>query len=224
MEVFAAWPGELEIRGPAGGARYLSGRFPYGRTATVADRGRRRKERIGPDAFGWQMREFARLQAQIPKIIEGAAAEARRQILEEQLERRNVHILAGHDFNKPLGDMKRGTARVVSTAEALEFEVDLPDEADMPTYMLDAIKEVRSKRAGGISPGFKVPPKGVVPNAETVEPEPGNPGVDIRVINQAVLYEVSVVSRPTYGSTDVDLRAEDFVLAAPPRPRIRRWL
>ena len=227
MEVFAAWPGELEIRGPAGGARYLSGRFPYNRTATVADRGRRRKERIGPDAFGWQMREFAKLQAEIPKIIEGAAAEARRQILEEQLERRNVHILAGHDFNKPLGDMKRGTARVVSTKEAIEFEVDLPDEADMPSYMLDTIKEVRSKRAGGVSPGFKVPPRNVVAGAETIEPEPGNPGVDVRVVNQAVLYELSIVSRPTYGSTDVDLRAEDFiveVLDAPPRPRMRRWL
>ena len=224
METFAALPGELEIRiRDRGGV--LRGRFPYGRTATVADRGRRRKERIGPDAFGWQMREFQKLMAEIPKVVAAAAQQARRELLEEQLERRNVHILAGHDFNKPLGDMKRGTARVVSTKEALEFEVDLPDEADMPTYMLDAIKEVRTGRAGGISPGFKIPPPGVVPGAMTIEPEPGNPGVEIRVVNQAVLYEVSVVSRPTYGSTDVDLRVEDFgVLAVPVRPRVRRWL
>ena len=225
METFAGLIGELEIRAPSGGARMLSGRFPYNRTATVRDRGRRRKERIGPDAFGWQMREFAKLQKEIGQKIEDTIDAYRLSLFEEELERRNVHILAGHDFNKPLGDMKRGTARVTSTNEALEFEVDLPDEADMPSYMLDAVKEVRTGRAGGISPGFKVPPRNVVPNAETTVPEAGNPGVDIRVINQAVLYEVSVVSRPTYGSTDVDLRAEDFGgLALAPRPRVRRWL
>ena len=225
METFAGLIGELEIRAPAGGARMLSGRFPYNRTATVRDRGRRRKERIGPDAFGWQMREFAKLQKEIGRKIEDTIDAYRLSLFEEELERRNVHILAGHDFNKPLGDMKRGTARVTSTNEALEFEVDLPDEADMPSYMLDAVKEVRTGRAGGISPGFKVPPRNVVANAETIEPEPGNPGVDVRVVNQAVLYEVSVVSRPSYGSTDVDLRAEDFGgLAVLARPRVRRWL
>ena len=225
METFAGLVGELEIRAPAGGARILSGRFPYGRTATVRDRGRRRKERIGPDAFGWQMREFAKLQKEMGQKIEDTIDAYRLSLFQEELERRNVHVLAGHDFNKPLGDMKRGTARVTSTDEALEFEVDLPDEADMPSYMLDAVKEVRTGRAGGISPGYKVPPRNVVPNAETTVPEPGNPGVDIRVVNQAVLYEVSVVSRPVYGSTDVDLRAEDCGgLVVPARPRMRRWL
>lgn len=220
---FAALAGELEIR-QRESARVLSGRFPYGRTATVRDRGRRRKERTGPDAFGWQIRRFEEISRLMDETIEGALTEARRQILDEQLERANVHVLSGHDFNKPLGDMKRGTARVTSSAEALEFEVDLPDPEDMPTYMADVVKEIRTGRAGGISPGFRIPPRNVVPDAATELPEPGNPGVTIRLINQAVLHEVSIVSRPAYGSTDVDLRAEDFDPAPPPGRGVPLWL
>ena len=53
-----------------------------------------------------------------------------------------------------------------------------------------------------------MPPTNVVPGAEVDIPEPGNPSVSIRVIRQAVLYELSIVSRPAYASTAVDLRAE----------------
>ena len=94
--------------------------------------------------------------------------------------------------------------------DAVRFEVDLPDVADQPSHMRDAVAMVRSGLAGGISPGFRVPPRNVVPEAETLEPEPGNPGVDIRVIRQAVLYELSIVTRPAYAETSVDVRAEDF--------------
>ena len=122
--------------------------------------------------------------------------------------RRNTHVLVGHDFGKPLGDTLAGTARIRSTDELLDFEVDLPDPLDMPTYMDDVVKQIRSGRAGGISPGFYIPPKDVVRNAETFIPEPGNPGVQIRVVRQGIMPEISVVTRPVYVS-DVELRAED---------------
>ncbi len=80
----------------------------------------------------------------------------------------------------------------------------------MPTYMLDLVKQVRTGRAGGVSPGFQVPPANVVPNAERLTPEPGNPGVLIRDIAQAVLPELSIVTRPAYTGTALDLRADDF--------------
>ena len=144
MEEFGVWAGELEIR-QRGGASILRGYFPYGRTATIADRGRRRKERIEPGAFNYQierfdalMKEFAAVGAQaVEEVVEesrAATLSERRDELQEALERANVHILRGHDFNQPLGDLKRGTARVTSTREAVEFEVDLPLEADMPSY------------------------------------------------------------------------------------------
>ena len=225
MDTLAAWAGTLEIR-QENGASVLRGKFPYGTLATVRNQGRDRKERIGPDAFGWQIREFAKLQTEMSGVIQGTINRARLEILEEQLERRNVHILSGHDYSKPLGDMKRGTARVTSNAESLDFEVDLPDEADMPTYMLDAVKQVRTGRAGGLSPGFYIPPRDVVANAERLIPEPGNPSVSIREVLQAIMPEMSIVSRPAYGSTTVDLRAEDMEeLAAVWTPRsIYEWL
>ena len=77
----------------------------------------------------------------------------------------------------------------------------------------------------GLSPGFRVPPKGVVPNAETFRPEPGNPGVQIRQINDAVLREFSVVTSGTYEGAGVELRAEDYANAVLWIPRSTlQWL
>ena len=219
----AAWVGSLEVR-QVDGATVLAGRMKYGQTATVSDRGRRRKERLGPDSMGYQIKRFAELQAEMQTMLSRTVNRARLELLEEQLERANVHVLAGHSFDKPLGDLKRGTARVTSNADELAFEVDLPPEELMPTYMLDVVKEVRIGRAGGISPGFRIPPKGVVPNAEEFLPEPGNPSVQIRVVNEGVMPEVSIVSRPVYPSA-VDLRDEEHADADIFLPRsIYRWL
>ena len=51
IETCYALLGELEIR-QGGGSRIIRGRFPYGTLATVADRGRTRKETIAiPEHF-----------------------------------------------------------------------------------------------------------------------------------------------------------------------------
>ena len=215
---------ELEVRARGGGPGSLFGRFAYsagpGRgMATVKDRGKVRKERIGPDAFGWQLDEFAKLQKEMGRVIEDAVA-ARIELLRQELERRNVHVLGGHDYAKPLGSLKSG-AKIISTKEALEFEVHLPAEADQPSYMRDTVRMIRAGLAGGVSPGFRVPPKSAVPDAETFEPEPGNPAVQVRVIRAAVLHELSIVTRPAYSETDVDVRAVD---TTPAGRRRRVWL
>lgn len=222
MEHRAVYEGELELR--ASGRR-LAGRFPYSqksgdRQATVMNKGRIRKERIGPDAFGWQIREFSKLQDELATTISNAVDEARVQIIRQELERRNIHVLAGHSYDRPMGDMLRSGARVTSTREAVDFEIDLPDEADQPGYMKDAIAMIRAGLIGGISPGFRVPPRAVVPDGERLEPEPGNPAVQVRVIENAVLSELSIVTRPAYSDTDVDVRALEIV--AQRRPRV--WL
>ena len=222
MEHRAVYEGELELRQSG---RRLAGSFPYSqksgdRMATVMNRGRVRKERIAPDAFGWQIREFAKLQDELAGTIESALDEARVQILRQELERRNIHVLAGHSYDRPMGDMLRSGARVTSTREALEFEVELPPDGDQPGYMRDTIAMIRAGLIGGISPGFRVPPKGVVANGERLEPEPGNPAVQVRVIENAVLSELSIVTRPAYSDTDVDVRALE---ALAPR-RLRVWL
>ena len=217
---FPVFDAELEIRA-RGDKRVLSGKFPYNKTATVRDRGKVRKERIGKRAFGWQIKRFQELQDELTTMVGEKVDKVRKEILEEQLERANIHILSGHEYSKPLGDMKRGTARVIDSDDALRFEVDLPEEKDMPTYMLDVVKEIRTGRAGGVSPGFRVPPRNVVPDAEELVDEVGNPGVQIRIVKQAVLHEMSIVTRPAYGSTDVDVRADDPLFV---KPRRRVWL
>ena len=92
----------------------------------------------------------------------------------------------------------------------------------MPTYMLDMVRQIRAGLAGGVSPGFRVPPASAVSGAaEILEPEPGNPGVQVRVIRQAVLYEISIVTRPAYSETDIAARAFD---PAPETRKRRVWL
>ena len=223
MEHRAVYEGELELRQSG---RRLAGRFPYSqrsgdRMATVMNRGRVRKERIAPDAFGWQIREFEKLQGELASTITNAVDEARVQLLRQEIERRNIHVLAGHSYDRPMGDMLRSGARVTSTREAVEFEIELPDESNQPSYMRDAVAMVRAGLIGGISPGFRVPPGAVVPNSERLEPEPGNAAVQVRVIENAVLYELSIVTRPAYSETDIDVRALD-ALTPIKRPRI--WL
>ena len=94
--------------------------------------------------------------------------------------------------------------------------------------MRDAVLSVQAGLVGGISPAFRVPPASAVPDAEVLEDEPGNPGVKIRRIRAAVLFELSLVTRPAYPNTEVDIRQfqqvdqvdkveDDF-------ERYRRWL
>ena len=195
MEIPAVYEGKLEIR-QSGAARVLAGRFPYDAVAVVSDRGRGRKERIAPRAF-----EFA---------VSGAGAA------------RPLELLAGHSFDRPLASRQAGTLKLQDSAEALTFEATLPAVENSPSWILDAVKAVELRLVLGISPGFVIPPKSVVPNAETFEPEPGNPGVQVRVIHAAVLRELSLVTSPAYRDSSVDLRAEDFGVQPPPK-RIRLW-
>ena len=184
--------GELEVR-QRGGARVLHGRFNYQSMATLRDRGRVRKESFAPRAF-----RFA---------------------IEQEPERR-IDLLVGHDFGKPLASRKAGTLDIRDGDDAVEFEARLPD--DPPSWVIDAERAIAAGLMTGLSPGFTVPPKSAVPDAERLEPEPGNPGVQIRVIGAAVLREFSVVTSPAYTDAAVDLRAEDF--GRDRERRFPRWL
>lgn len=228
-----AWQGSLEVRQDGRDGMTLHGHFPYGRTATIANRGRRRKERLNRGSFQYQIdrhlkarqslkdaeQELAAARTDAQKRAARAALSDARQ----ELERSDIHVLVGHDFNRVLGSMARRTAQVDGNMGGVSFAVDLPSERDMPSYMLDMVKSIRAGLVGGISPGFIIPPRDVVPNAETEEEEAGNPGVFVRVINAAVLYEMSLVTRPAYTETNLDLRS--FLLAdvdaRSARPRAR---
>ena len=179
----AVWPGELEIR-RVGGGRRLSGSFPYSTRnrpsrATVRDRGTVRKEAFAPGAFSYTL---------------NVDTEAK------------VDLLIAHSFDRPIASRQLGTLTLVDTPEALTFEAELP--ADPPSWVTDVEKAIAAGLQTGISPGFHVPPRGVVPNGERLIPEPGNPGVMIRQINHAVLRELSVVTNAAYDDSFVELRSE----------------
>ena len=187
---------DLELR-QRGGGRSLSGRFPYRSTATVRDRGRVRKETFGLRAFAFAVEDEAR----------------------------EIHLLSGHSYDKPLASKRGGTLRLEDGEDGLSFEADLPEGTAQPSWMRDAVLQIEAGLVGGISPGFSVPPASVVPGAEKLIPEPGNPGVQIRVINQAVLHELSLVTRPAYPETEIDLRGRDEMPSGPAaRYRRRAWL
>ena len=176
---YVAVLGSLELR-QVGGARQIVGRFPYGRTATISDRGSVRKERINSRAFGFTI---------------------------DDQPTAKIDLLVGHDFGKPIASRQSGTLRLAHDDDAVTFEADLP--LDPPTWVIDAEKAVSSGVMTGLSPGFRVPPRATVPGAETLIPEAGNPGVQIRQINQAVLREFSVVTNAVYEEAAVMLRSED---------------
>ena len=183
--------GELEIR-QSGRGRVLRGRFNYASMATIRDRGRVRKETFEPRAFRFAIEDDSR----------------------------QIDVLAGHDFGKPLASRKAGTLEIVDGDEAVTFEARLPD--DPPSWVIDAERAIAAGLMTGLSPGFTVPPASAVPDAERLEPEPGNPGVQIRVIREAVLREFSVVTAPAYADAGVALRSDH---PTPGHNRRRRiWL
>ncbi len=169
---------ELRQRG-----RQLSGSFPYGATGVISDRGTVRKERFAKRAFSFAIDD----------------------------DTRTISLLRGHDFNAVLAvrSPQFKTLELVDGDDALSFEASLPPVSQQSTPMRDTLLDIRNGLLTSLSPGFRVPPRDAVPDAETFVPEPGSGGaVEIRIINAAVLFELSLVHRGSYKTTSVELRQE----------------
>ena len=248
MQTGLAFPAQLEIRAGENGRRTMAASFPYDVTANRSNTGRVRKERFGPMALAWQVVEFQKLQAELAQVLQTSFGEAqaalrarqleldaleqradnispeagrsrRVQQLEDTLEKRNTHLLVSHDYGKALADMKSGTLAVEHTPARIYLRADLPPIDESPTWVNDAVLAVRGGQLRGVSPGFVVP---VDTGRERLLPEPGNPGVMIRQVDDGVAFEYSLIARPTYPLTDVDVREDDPALATPRRRRY--WL
>ena len=195
LEIYnpAVYGGTLEIR-RGGGRGQIFGRFPYGGTATLSDRGRTRKETIASGAFGFAIED----------------------------ETREINLLVGHSFDAPLASRRAGTLEISDSPEAVEFLATLPEESRQPTWMRDAVLSIDTGLMQGLSPGFRVPPSTTVPRAQELIPEPGNPDVLIRRVNQAVLFEMSMLTRAAYEDARVELR--DWQNAGLATPDDDLWL
>ena len=170
---------DLEIRQ---GGKGISGSFKYGQMATISNRGRVRKERVESRGLGWVLSQDGR----------------------------EVHLLDGHSFDRPLARKVIGskvpaenTLVIRETDSAIEFVVDALPET---SYVADLRAKVEAGLSVGVSPGFIT---AGVPNATREVEEPGNPGVFVRAIVNAVLVELSIVTRPAYPGTAAELRQEE---------------
>ncbi len=185
--LYGASSGGLEVRRVADGSTRLRGRFPYNRTAVLSDGGRTgrpRKERFAPRAFAYRVND--------PKA--------------------DVHLLVGHDYGKPLASRATGTLDLRDTDEALTFDAVVTPEVAQTSHGRDFLALLLAGLAIGLSPGFRIPPKRAVPEAELVEEEPVNPeegenGAIIRTVLEALLFELSIVTSPAYDEAQVELRS-----------------
>lgn len=200
--LWAHTSGRLDLRREADGGARLRGTFPYGKPAVLSDGGRHGRPR--------------------KEIIEGGAFRYRVEKPGEE-----IHLLVGHDFDHPLASKLTGTLRLRDTAEALTFEAVISRAVAETQHGRDVLALIGAGLAVGLSPGFRIPPERAVKDAEVIEEEPDDPDngehrAIIRRVRQALLYELSVVTRPAYPEAQVEARrwSPDIVH----RPRgLWRW-
>lgn len=188
LQAGAALGSGLELRRQGDGSVTVQGRFPYNVTATLSDGGRNgrpQKERIARGAFNYAIED----------------------------QDRDIHFLAGHSFDKPLASKRSGTLSFNDTGDALLIAATITPAILRAQYAQDAVAQVESGLAVGLSPGFRLPPERAVPRsqAETFEDEDMNPdagmhGARIRTIREAILIEMSLVTRPAYEEAGVELK------------------
>lgn len=195
------YSGGLELRAAGDGTRRLRGSFPYRSLAVVNAGGngqRPRKEQFAPKAFSFAVEDLTR----------------------------EIHLLIGHSFDKPLASRKAGTLSFTDGSDALDFEAIITPDIQRTTWGADFLAAYAAGLVGGISPGFRVAPPEVVPKAEeTTDENPADGNALIRTIFAAILFEMSLVTRPAYPDTRADLRAFDPApaLVVPRAAALRRW-
>ncbi|WP_299953553.1 HK97 family phage prohead protease [uncultured Roseobacter sp.] len=100
------------------------------------------------------------------------------------------------------------------------------------SYVRDFLATLAAGLIMGLSPGFRIPPKRAVEEAETIEdeghdPENGAHNAIIRTVHHALLYEISAVTRPAYDEAQIEARnwSADGVSpgAAVNLQHLRRW-
>ena len=110
----------------------------------------------------------------------------------------DVRALLDHDTRLVLGRRSAGTLRLHEDTRGLAVEIDLPSTS----YARDAAELIRRGDVSQMSFGFTLS-KG---DDEWLPPE-GDEPLRRRIVRQANLMEVSVVSIPAYPQTEVGLRS-----------------
>ena len=107
----------------------------------------------------------------------------------------DIHLLAGHSYDRPLASRSAGTLTLTDADDALALEATIEVGT---TWARDFLAAHSAGLIRGLSPGFRVPRGG-----ERIEQRSG--GV-LRTITGADLFEVSAVTRPAYPEAQVEAR------------------
>jgi len=141
------------------------------------------------------------LRARFPYGAETELAEGRREVFAPHAFRarieagREIHLLAQHDYTKPLASTAAGTLQLRSTDSAVEIEATVDSST---TWAADFLAAHRAGLIRGLSPGFRVPMGG-----DKVERR----GTDlVRTVTAAQLFEVSAVTVPAYPAAQIEAR------------------
>ncbi len=107
----------------------------------------------------------------------------------------NIFLLAGHDHEKPLASTEAGSLTLRDDDDALHIEARVVPST---SWANDALAALAAGLTKGLSPGFRVPQGGdvVTRSAEGL----------LRTVNQAELFEVSLVTRPAYDQAQIAAR------------------
>jgi HK97 family phage prohead protease len=160
-----------------------------------------------------------RLRATFPYGAETELAPGRREVIAarafaDRIEAgEDIHLLAGHDYEKPLASRAAGTLTLRDTDAALVLEARIDGGT---SWARDFLAAHAAGLIRGLSPGFRVPEGG-----EKIERR--GQGL-LRTITRAALYELSAVTVPAYPQAQIEARAWEAVKAEPLAAGLHRTL
>ncbi|SIT81888.1 HK97 family phage prohead protease [Pontibaca methylaminivorans] len=127
-----------------------------------------------------------------------------------------IHLLAGHSYDRPLASTTAGNLILRDGDEALTLEATIEGGT---SWARDFLAAHEAGLIRGLSPGFRVDQGG-----ERIERRRN--GV-LRTITAASLFEVSAVTRPAYPQAQIEARAwethQDRQPVRGPAYHLNRW-
>ena len=219
-----AYRGQVEVRARGRG---VYGRVDYRKDRVISNTGRRRKQRFEPGAFSYNMDRWNSLQLEMNAAIERGVEQGVRDAIQDRVDfAPDITLLAGVKYDDAIASMKAASATFKDTPEALEFEAPDITGTEAGRQLLARIESGQLRM--GVVPLFALPPLDAIDGPVlTIEPEPGNPEVDVEVVHEALLTAIAIVNRAPLGNPGlIEVRHDLVEQDEPPAPprRMLTWL